>query len=257
MSRRAAGSAIHVIIPARDEEASLPVVLGAIPRRPGVRVLVVDNGSSDLTAAVAKAGGAHVIVEPRVGYGAACLAALARLRDASDSDVAVFLDADGSDDPSMLLLLVEPILRDDADLVLASRTLAAAEPGALTAAQRFGNWLSCHLIAALWGFRYTDLAPYRAARLGTLRKLEMEAPGFGWTVEMQIRAARSGLRILEVPSRYRKRRRGRSKVSGTVVGSLRAGVTILYTIGREVVGRTRRNRDRSDGGATPRANVNR
>lgn len=230
---------IHVIIPARNEEEALPDVLRALPQVRGLDIIVVDNGSHDRTAEMARNGGARVIVEPRVGYGAACLAALGALRDAPDADVAVFLDADGSDDPALLTCLSTPVALGDADLMLASRTQTAGEPGALTAVQRFGNWLSCRLIAALWGVRYTDLAPYRAVRLGTLRALHLRARDFGWTVEMQIRAARLGLRIREIPGHYRKRRRGRSKISGTVTGSLRAGVTILSIIARESMTRPR------------------
>jgi glycosyltransferase involved in cell wall biosynthesis len=226
---------IHVVIPARNEEEALPDVLAALPWELGLHVMVVDNGSTDGTAAVARRGGAAVVVEPRVGYGAACLAALDGLRNEPDEDVVVFLDADGSDDPGLLPVLVEPLWSAEADLVLASRTMVPAEPGALTSTQRFGNWLSCKLIALLWGVHFTDLAPYRAVQLGTVRALEMQAPDFGWTVEMQIRAARLGLRIREVPSRYRRRLRGRSKVSGTVWGSVRAGITILGTIARELL----------------------
>lgn len=224
----------------------MPDVLRALAATPELRVIVVDNGSLDRTAAVARAGGARVVAERRLGYGAACLAALGALRDVPDEDIVVFIDADGSDDPALLPALTEPLVSRHADLVLASRTLVPGEPGALTQAQRLGNALCCRLIAALWGVRFTDLAPCRAARLGTLRALDMQAMGFGWTVEMQIRAARRGLHVREIPSRYRRRRRGRSKVSGSAVGSLAAGVTILATIARELLlGGRRRTQHRA------------
>lgn len=197
-------------------------------------VVVVDNGSADRTAEVARALGAMVVREPRVGYGTACLAGLAALAHVPDDDIVAFFDADGSDDPLLLTNLVDPILRGAADFVLASRTLVPAERGALTAAQRFGNRLACTLVARFWGVKYTDLAPCRAVQLGILRNLGMRDPDFGWTIEMQIRAARRHLRIVEIPSRYRRRRAGASKVSGTVLGSLRAGTTILRVIAREL-----------------------
>lgn len=231
---------MHVIVPARDEEQALPELLDALAGVGRQHVVVVDNGSRDRTADIARARGATVIREPRAGYGTACLAALAALRDRPGSDIAVFLDADGSDDPGLLPTLTGPLLRREADLVLASRTLAPAEPGALTAGQRIGNWLACRLMRVFWGVRYTDLAPCRAARLETLRALQMRDRDFGWTVEMQIRAARQGLRIVEIASRYRRRRRGRSKISGTVGGSVRAGATILRVITRELLRGARR-----------------
>lgn len=227
-------STVHVVIPARNEERALPAVLDALTAVGGCHVLVVDNGSRDRTAEVARAGGATVVPEPRAGYGAACLAALAALADRPGSDVVAFLDADGSDDPSLVPTLAAPVASGEADLVLASRTLVRGEPGALTLGQRLGNRLACRLIEAFWGVRYTDLAPCRAARLETLRALRLRDRDFGWTVEMQIRAAREHLRIREIPSRYRRRRRGRSKISGTVLGSLRAGATILAVIAREL-----------------------
>ncbi len=225
---------IHVVIPARNEEEALPPLLRELAAVGHHHVIVVDNGSADRTADVARAAGVTVLHEPRVGYGSACLAALASLAGAPPDDIIIFLDADGSDDPASLPQLIGPLETGKADFVLASRTLTPGEPGALTTAQRFGNWLSCKLIAALWGSTYTDLAPLRAARLRTLRGFHMRARDYGWTVEMQIRAARQKLRVCEIPSRYRRRRLGRSKVSGTVFGSLRAGITILATIGAEL-----------------------
>lgn len=230
----APGYRVHVIIPALDEERSLPLVLDALARVDDLDVLVIDNGSRDRTVAVARASGATVIVEPRRGYGAACLAGLVALAVAPAEDIVVFLDADGSDDPRLLPQLVRPLAEGRVDMVLASRTLVKGEAGALTAAQRLGNWLACALVAWFWGIRYSDLAPCRALKLGVLRSLQMSAPGYGWTVEMQVRAARRGLRVEEIPSRYRRRRTGRSKISGTVIGSAVAGATILGVIGREL-----------------------
>jgi glycosyltransferase involved in cell wall biosynthesis len=214
-------------------------------------VIVVDNGSVDRTAEVARAHGAVVVREPRLGYGTACLAGLATLRDAADHDVVAFFDADGSDDPLLLEQLVDPVIRGVADLVLASRTLVPGEVGALTLSQRFGNRLACSLVSRLWGVNYTDLAPCRALSVGALNSLQMNDRDFGWTVEMQIRAARQQLRITEIPSRYRRRRGGESKISGTISGSVRAGTTILRVIGRELFFGGMRGR-RSTGESTTR-----
>jgi glycosyltransferase involved in cell wall biosynthesis len=233
MSTAPPGQRIHVIIPALDEESSLPAVLDALAPLGNFNVVVVDNGSRDRTATVAAALGVKVVSEPRRGYGAACLAGLAALADQPGGDIVAFLDADGSDDPRELPKLLEPIARGQADFVLASRTLVAGEEGALTPVQHLGNRLACFLIARLWGVRYTDLAPCRALTLDGLRSLNMQDTDFGWTVEMQIRAARHGLRVQEIPSRYRRRRMGRSKISGSLLGSVRAGVTILGVILRE------------------------
>jgi glycosyltransferase involved in cell wall biosynthesis len=221
---------VDAVIPALDEEASLGAVLDAIPSPPVRRVIVADNGSRDGTARVARERGATVVLEPRRGYGAACLRGLEALK-ADPPDVVLFLDADGSDDPSEAPEVLRPILEGRADLVVGSRVLGRADPGALTPHARFGNWLATRLLAALHGARYTDLGPFRAIRYGALRSLDMRDQDFGWTVEMQVKAARRGLRHVEVPVRYR-RRVGRSKISGTVVGSVRAGVKILATVFR-------------------------
>ena len=225
---------VVVLIPALDEEPALPGVLAAIPRAGrGWRlreVLVVDNGSRDRTAEVARAVGARVIAEPRRGYGAACLAGLTALAAAPPGIVA-FMDADGSDDPSQLGSLLTPILAGRADLVIGSRMLGEHEPGSLTIAQRFGNRLATGLLGILFGLRATDLGPFRAVGWQALASLRMRDRDFGWTVEMQARAARAGLRVLEVPVRYRCRV-GRSKISGTVRGAAGAGWKILTTIAR-------------------------
>ncbi len=226
-------SQVYVIIPALNEEQTIPHVVREIMAFHPASITVVDNGSTDRTRDVARSAGADVVHEPQRGYGSACLAGLQRLSEANPDDVVVFFDADGSDDPALLPRLVEPIHEEEADLVLASRTLAAAERGALAPAQRFGNWLACVLIERLWDVRYSDLAPCRAVRLGALRELEMADRDYGWTVEMQIRAARVGIRVVEIESRYRRRQQGKSKISGTVAGSLRAGSTIIRVIRRE------------------------
>jgi glycosyltransferase involved in cell wall biosynthesis len=221
---------VDAVIPALDEERSVGAVLDAIPRPPVRRVVVADNGSTDATARIARAHGATVVPEPRRGYGAACLRGLEALAD-DPPDVVLFLDADGSDDPAQTPALLQPILEGRADLVVGSRVLGESEPGALTPHARFGNWLATRLLALLYGARYTDLGPFRAIRYDALAALGMKDRDFGWTVEMQVKAARRGLRHVEVPVRYR-RRVGRSKISGTVGGSVRAGVKILATVFR-------------------------
>jgi rSAM/selenodomain-associated transferase 2/rSAM/selenodomain-associated transferase 1 len=218
---------ISVVIPALDEEKSIGSVLAAIPRWVD-DIIVVDNGSTDQTATVAQTHGARVVAEPRRGYGQACLTGIGML---SRTDVVVFLDADFSDHPDEMDRLVDPILRDEADLVIGSRILGAREPGALAPQARFGNRLACGLIRLFWGVRFTDLGPFRAIRHSTLRRLRMQDVDFGWTVEMQVKAAVASVRTAEVPVSYR-RRIGVSKITGTVRGVVLAGTKILYTIFR-------------------------
>lgn len=224
---------VDAVIPALDEEASIGGVLDALP--PGLlrRVVVCDNGSRDATAGAARARGALVVREERRGYGSACLTALAALR-ADPPDAVLFLDADGSDDPSEAPALIAPLAEGRADLVIGSRTLGRRERGALTPQAQFGNWLATRLIRLFYGARWTDLGPFRAVRWDALERLGMRDPDFGWTVEMQVKAAREGLRGIEVPVRYR-RRIGRSKISGTLSGTLRAGTKILGTIAADVI----------------------
>jgi len=231
LASREAPPRIDVVIPALNEEASVGLVLDALPRSLVRRVVVADNGSTDRTPEVARARGAIVVHEPRRGYGSACLRALAAL-EADPPDVVLFLDADLSDDPAEAARVLEPILDGRADLVVGSRTLGERDPGALTPQARVGNWVATRLLRLLYGVRYTDLGPFRAIRYASLITLGMRDPDFGWTVEMQIRAARRGLRHAEVPVRYR-RRVGRSKISGTVRGATLAGLTILGTIARD------------------------
>lgn len=217
-----------VIIPARNEAGALGQVLAALPRDAVRDIIVVDNGSTDTTAAVARAGGARVISEPQPGYGRACLAGLAALTAATDT--VVFLDADHADYPEELPQLLEPIRQGRADLVIGSRT-RQAQPGSLTLPQRFGNGLACGLLRWWFGMPATDLGPFRAIRRDALARLRMADTTYGWTVEMQAKAALCGLRVAEVPVRYRPRI-GRSKISGTVQGTVRAGGTILLTLAR-------------------------
>ncbi len=194
------------------------------------RVVVADNGSTDHTADFARAGGADVVHEPRRGYGAACLTALEWIADSPPvPDVVAFLDADLADDPSQLPRLLQLIDRGEADLVIGSRS-RLAEPGAMTAAQRIGNAIACVMLRVLSGTRFTDLGPLRAVRWTSLQELAMENRTWGWTIEMQYKAARQGLRCTEIEVPYRRRHAGRSKISGSIVGATRAGCRIVATI---------------------------
>jgi len=195
-------------------------------------VIVADNGSTDGTARVARERGAQVISEPRRGYGYACLAGIASLP--AEAEIAAFLDADYSDYPAELGDLLSTLVAHRADLVVGSRVLGHREKGSLTPQQRIGNWLSTRLIRQLYGYAYTDLGPFRAIRVEALRRLGMRDCTYGWTVEMQVKALQQGMKVAEIPVRYRKRI-GASKVSGTVSGSFKAGVKILWTIGRLAV----------------------
>jgi len=189
--------------------------------------VVVDNGSTDNTAEVARRLGAMVIQESRRGYGSACLAGLEHLR-AAPPDAVVFLDADFSDHPEEISSLLDPITEDRADLVIGDRT-RLAQPGALLPQQRFGNALATRLIALRTGHRYRDMGPFRAIRWSALESLQMSDPTWGWNVEMQMRAVQNRLRVLEVPVQYRPRI-GQSKISGTLRGSIRAGGKILWAV---------------------------
>ena len=225
-----AGRRIAVVIPALDEEAAIGPLLAEMPAWVD-SVLVVDNGSRDGTARIARSLGARVVAEPRRGYGAACLKGIAaQTRSDIRPDILVFMDGDGSDPPSEMAALVDPLVRNRADLVIGSRVLGGAEFRALTPQQRLGNGLACLMIRLIWGIRYSDLGPYRAITAPSLAALAMQERDFGWTVEMQVKAARHGLRCQEVPMTCRRRRGGRSKVSGTLIGSLRAGWKIVAVI---------------------------
>ncbi len=220
---------VAAIIPALDEEATLGGVLDGLDRSLVRDVLVADNGSRDRTAEVARAHGAQVVSVSQRGYGAACHGALRCL--AADVELVVFLDADGADDPRDLEALLRPLREGQADLVIGSR-VARAERGALTPPQRVGNALATLLIRLLFGHRYTDLGPFRAVRRELLERVAMRDRGYGWTVELQVRALRLGARVCEVDVAYRRRAGGRSKVSGTLTGSVKAGYWIVATIVR-------------------------
>lgn len=228
---------IDVVIPAYNEERSLPRVLAAIPRGLARRVVVADNNSRDRTAEVAAAGGAVVVPAPVQGYGSACLAGLEFLRRHGPPEIVVFLDGDFSDHPEEMEKLVAPILRGEADLVIGSRVLGEREEGALLPQARAGNLIACTLIRLLYGFRFTDLGPFRAISWEALEGLGMRDPNYGWTAEMQVKALRRGLRAAEVPVSYR-RRIGVSKITGTFYGSAMAGYKILLTVFRYALGRS-------------------
>ncbi len=217
---------ISVIIPALNEREAIPGVIEELPKNIVDEIIVVDNGSTDDTAKRASESGARVVREERKGYGAACLKGLAH---AANADIIVILDADHSDYPQQITRLLEPIVRDEADFSLGSRVMGRREEGALAPQAYWGNKLATFLIKILYGYRFTDMGPFRAIRMDSLKELEMKDKDFGWNAEMQVKAVKKGLRIKEVPVDYRKRT-GSSKISGTVSGTVRAGAKIIYTI---------------------------
>ncbi|MFZ2618865.1 MAG: glycosyltransferase family 2 protein [Anaerolineae bacterium] len=217
---------VCVIIPALNEAESIGVVLAAIPAGLAAEVIVVDNGSTDDTAARALAAGARVVREDRRGYGFACAAGVA----ATQADIMVFLDADLSDFPEEMAALLAPIQSGQADLVLGSRFLAGnLSRSVMPPQQRFGNWLASRLMRRLYGLPVTDLSPFRAVRRDVLLALDMREMTYGWPTEMMVKAARRDYRLTEIAVRYRARYAGRSKVSGTVRGALLAAYYILGT----------------------------
>ena len=223
---------IAVVIPALNEGGNIRALVREVRQTVPAHVVVCDNGSSDNTAAEALAAGAHVVYEARRGYGYACAAGVLEAA-ALGADVVAFLDGDHSFLPAELPRLLAPILFDRADLVLGSRWLGHIAPGAMPPQQRFGNWLAARLMSALYSIPLTDLGPYRAIRLSLLLSLDMQEMTFGYPTEMMVKAARRGARLMEVPVSFHSRRSGRSKVSGTLRGTVLAaryilGVTIQY-----------------------------
>jgi len=226
---------VTAIIPALDEEEAIGETVAHLDRGLVQEIIVVDNGSRDHTADRAAAAGARVVFESRRGYGSACLAGV---KSSQSAEVVVFLDGDGSDVPEDLPRILAPILRDEADLVLGSRIRGRPEPGSLSAHQIWGNRVVLTLLRLLYGVRLTDFGPFRAIRMEALTRLGMSHPTYGWPIEMVVKAAKSDVRIAEVPVNYR-RRVGRSKVAGTVRGSLLAGYHLIATVLRYAWGRPR------------------
>jgi glycosyltransferase involved in cell wall biosynthesis len=221
---------VVVIIPAFNEEEAIGKVLAEIPPALVDEVVVVDNGSTDQTSSRAREAGATVVQENRKGYGIACLKGIAYFTTkARQPDIVVFLDADHSDHPEEMARLISPIIQQGYELVIGSRVLGKREAGSMTPPQLFGNWLATRLMRVFFNASFTDLGPFRAIKWQSLLDLNMQDTNFGWTVEMQIKAIRQGLKYTEVPVTYRKRK-GVSKISGTVSGTLKAGYKILYTI---------------------------
>ena len=226
---------VQVIIPVRDEEATIAGVVEELRKNGLTSIRVVDNGSRDGSAAVARRAGAEVLTEPAPGYGRACWRGLHDLAD--PIEWILFCDGDGSDDLAALPRFLERA--PGFDLLLGDRLATRPGRSAMTLAQRFGNRLATGLIALGWGHRYHDLGPFRLIRRRALERLGMRDRGFGWTIEMQVKAVEAGLRIGELPVAYRPRQGGRSKISGTLQGSLRAGSIILSTLAALYLGRLR------------------
>lgn len=221
---------IALIIPAQNEASSIGLVVSEIPRHMLTHLIVVDNASTDATAEVAHAAGATVLREDRPGYGWACRKGIEFMSD-SPPDIVAFMDGDRSDYPVELPLVVRPIIDGKADLVIGSRTIGRRDPGALLPQALIGNRLACAIIRLVSGVRFTDLGPFRAIRYADLIEMGLEEMRYGWTVEMQIKAVKAGLRCIEVPVSYRKRI-GKSKVTGTVSGTIKASARILWVLAK-------------------------
>ena len=225
---------VDVIIPALNEEASIGKVIKDLPKELIREVIVVDNGSSDLTANKAKEAGATVLSQPIRGYGRACLTGMEYLEKKDVPYAVLFLDGDYSDYPEESKDILKPVLKGTHDFVLGSRALGKSEKGSMTSVQRFGNWLATGLIKKIHNGEFTDLGPFRAITWKALMDLEMRDKNYGWTIEMQIKAIKNKLRVKEVPVKYRNRI-GKSKVSGTFQGSIKAGFKILFTLTKHSV----------------------
>jgi glycosyltransferase involved in cell wall biosynthesis len=223
---------VYVIIPAFNEEKSIGKVIAEIPAEIITEIIVVNNASTDETTAAARSANATVLHEPIPGYGRACLQGITYCMSRKPvPDIIVFLDGDYSDYPEEIPALIKPIAENNADLVIGSRALGKKEKGSMTPQQVFGNWLATALLQLFYNVKFTDLGPFRAIRFSSLMALNMQDKTFGWTVEMQLKAARQRLHCVEVPVRYRKRI-GISKISGTLKGTIMAGYKILLTIFR-------------------------
>ncbi|TVQ12762.1 MAG: glycosyltransferase family 2 protein [Balneolaceae bacterium] len=221
---------VVVIIPAFNEEQSIGHVIAEIPQDEVIEVIVVNNGSDDNTAEVAARSGATVLTETRKGYGSACLKGIGYAATLHpEPAIVVFLDADYSDSPGEMSDLLQPLRDGTADMVIGARVPEKREPGSMMPQQIFGNWLATRLMRVIYGVHYTDLGPFRAIRFSTLNQLGMTDTNFGWTVEMQIKAARMAVPFREIPVSY-KNRIGVSKIAGTVSGTVKAGYKIIYTI---------------------------
>lgn len=221
---------ISVIIAALNEEEALPHVIKAVPRSLADEIVVVDNGSRDRTAEVARAAGARVVTEPVPGYGRAFRAGLRSI--SPECEIVVFLDGDGSDCPEMMDRLVTPIIEDKCDFVIGSRTRGHREPGSMNPHQVFAGYMVGAILRVLYGVKSTDMGPFRAIRRETLESLRLREETYGWPLEMQMRAARARVRTMEVPVDYRRRAGGHSKIAGTVRGSILAATRILFTLAR-------------------------
>ena len=222
-------SAVSVIIPALNEEEPIAgVVREVAATKIPADIIVVDNGSTDRTAECARAAGARVVSEPVPGYGRACMAGIRALLP--ECDIVVFLDGDGSDCPEFMNQLVDPIVAGTHDFVIGSRTRGQREPGSMNFQQILAGRVAGLILRLLYGVRYTDMCPFRAIRRDALEKLGMRDQTYGWNLEMQMKAARGGLRILEIPVNHRRRAGGESKVSGTLRGTFVAGARIIATL---------------------------
>ena len=218
---------VSIVIPCLNEEDPIAGVVREVLAQNVDEVIVVDNGSTDRTAERAAEAGARVIQEPQRGYGRACAAGLAVVRP--DADIVCFLDGDGSDVPAFLSVIVTPVAADEADFAMGSRLRGKREAGSMTPQQIVAGWLAGLLLQLTYGARFSDMSPFRAMRVGTLRSLGMREQTYGWNLEMQMRAAAARLRILEVPVDHRCRRGGESKVSGNLVAGLQASWKIVTT----------------------------
>lgn len=219
---------VAIVIPALNEEAAIQQLLAELPRDFAQWIIVVDNGSTDQTASIAYRAGAIVASEPVRGYGRACLKGV-KTASHLGAEIVVFMDGDGSDDPADLPMMLQPIIDGRADLVIGSRVSDRSERGAVPAQARLGNWLVSRMISALYGVRLHDIGSFRVVRCSLLEAIDMHEMTFGWPVEMLVKVASARFHILELPVHYRKRSHGRSKVAGTISGSMKAAYYMLST----------------------------